>query len=381
MVGQDWKRIVIKVGSALIAPEGKGTSTRYLLAIAQFISECKQQQIDVVLVSSGSVAAGRSAIPFSHQPLPINVKQAMAAVGQTRMMAVWSQLLDCPCAQILLTHDDLRDRKRYLNIDNTLRTLLSHGVLPVVNENDTVATKELKVGDNDNLAAMVATVVEADALIICSDVDGLYTANPRTDSNAQFIPVVPLITAEIFAMAGGSHHHIGTGGMLTKIQAAAKATAQGIDTLIINGQKAESFVGLLNRQPVGTLFKAQAETLSAKKHWLLHSSKASAEIVLDAGAAKAVLNQGASLLAKGVSGIQGDFDKGDAVWLVNTDGVRLAKGVSQYSAPELEKIKGIHSQEIAVVLGYCPSEVAVHRDDLVLLSPEKLSTDQQRQSH
>lgn len=179
-------------------------------------------------------------------------------------------------------------------------------------------------------------------------------------------------------MAGGSHHHIGTGGMLTKIQAAAKATAQGIDTLIINGQKAESFVGLLHRQPVGTLFKAQAETLSAKKHWLLHSSKASAEIVLDSGAAKAVLNQGASLLAKGVSGIQGDFDKGDAVWLVNTDGVRLAKGVSQYSAPELEKIKGIHSQEIAVVLGYCPSEVAVHRDDLVLLSPEKLSTDQQR---
>ncbi len=370
MVGQDWKRIVIKVGSALIAPEGKGTSTRYLLAIARFISECKLKGVDVVLVSSGSVAAGRSAIPFSHQPLPINVKQAMAAVGQTRMMAVWSQLLDCPCAQILLTHDDLRDRRRYLNIDNTLRTLLSHGVLPVVNENDTVATKELKVGDNDNLAAMVATVVEADALLICSDVDGLYTANPRTDGNAQFIPVVEQITPAIFAMAGGSHHAIGTGGMVTKIQAAEKATAQGIDTLIINGQKAESFSALLQGQAVGTLFKAQAETLSAKKHWLLHTSKAQAEIVLDAGAVQALLKQGASLLAKGVQAVRGEFEKGDALWLVSADGQKIAKGVSQYSAHELEKIKGCHSQDIAAVLGYCPSEVAIHRDDLVLLTQQ-----------
>ncbi len=367
MAGLRWKRIVIKVGSALIAPTGKGCSTRYLLAIARFISECKLQGVDVVLVSSGSVAAGRAAIAFSHQPLPINVKQAMAAIGQSQMMMMWSQLLDCPCAQLLLTHDDFRDRKRYLNIDNTLRTLLSHQALPIVNENDTVATAELKVGDNDNLAAMVAIVVDADALIICSDINGLYTANPRTDATAEFIPQVNAITPAIYAMAGGSHHAVGTGGMITKLQAAAKATTQGIDTLIINGQQASSFEALLQGESVGTLFCAQSVQLSAKKHWLLHSSKASATVTLDAGAVAALLHKGASLLVKGVLSVQGDFDKGDAVWLIDQQGQRLAKGVSQYSAPELNKIKGVHSSDIATVLGYCPSEVAVHRDDLVLM--------------
>ncbi len=367
MAGLRWKRIVIKVGSALIAPAGKGCSTRFLLAIARFISECKLQGTEVVLVSSGSVAAGRAAISFSHQPLPINVKQAMAAIGQSQMMMMWSQLLDWPCAQLLLTHDDFRDRKRYLNIDNTLRTLLSHQALPIVNENDTVATAELKVGDNDNLAAMVAILVDADALIICSDINGLYTANPRTEPTAEFIPQVNAITPHIYAMAGGSHHAVGTGGMITKLQAAAKATTQGIDTLIINGQQASSFDALLQGQPVGTLFCAQPVQLSAKKHWLLHSSKASATVTLDAGAVAALLHKGASLLVKGVVALQGEFDKGDAIWLVDQQGQKLAKGVSQYSAPELNKIKGIHSSEIATVLGYCPSEVAVHRDDLVLM--------------
>jgi len=368
MAVQRWKRIVIKVGSALIAPAGKGTSTRYLLAIARFISECKLRGIEVVLVSSGSVAAGRSAIEFTHQPLPINVKQALAAIGQTQMMAIWNQLLDWPCAQILLTHDDLADRRRYLNIDNTLRTLLSYGALPIVNENDTVATKELRVGDNDNLAAMVASVVEADALIICSDVDGLFTANPRTDSSATLIPLVSALTPQIYAMAGGSHHSTGTGGMLTKLQAADKATAVGIETLIINGQRAARFQALLAGEAVGTLFQARAQTQSAKKHWLLHTSKASAEIRLDQGAADAVRYKGASLLAKGVLALSGEFEKGDAVWLLAPDGSRLGKGVSQYSAAELNKIKGIHSDQIAQVLGYCPSEVAIHRDDLVLVT-------------
>ncbi len=366
MIGGSWQRIVIKVDNTLIAPEGKGTSTRYLLAVARFISECKLRGVEVVLVSSGSVAAGRPDIPFAHQPLPINVKQAMAAIGQTRMMALWSRLLDWPCAQILLTHDDLSDRKRYLNIDNTLRTLLAHGALPIVNENDTVATKELKVGDNDNLAAMVATVVEADALIICSDVDGLYTANPRTDHTATLIPRIEHLTPAIYAMAGGSHHNVGTGGMVTKLQAADKATAVGIDTLIINGQRSDTFDALLRGFAVGSHFVARHGSLSSKKHWLLHTSKASAQIVLDRGAVTALQHKGASLLAKGVVGVNGDFDKGDAVWLVDEEGRNIAKGVSQYSAAELNQIKGVHSEAISQVLGYCPSEVAVHRDDLVL---------------
>lgn len=367
MLVQGWRRIVLKVGSALIAPSGKGCSTRYLLAIARFISECRAAGTEVILVSSGSVAAGRAAISFGHHPLPVNVKQAMAAVGQTRMMAAWSNLFDFSCAQILLTHDDLKDRRRYLNIANTLRTLLSNDTLPVVNENDTVATAELKVGDNDNLAAMVAVLADADALIICSDIDGLYTANPRTEPLAHFLPLVPEITADIYAMAGGSHHHIGTGGMVTKIQAADKATRLGIDTLIINGQNSIAFDALLAGQTAGTLFQKQQNRLSAKKHWLLHSLKQAGVITIDGGACSAVSNKGASLLAKGITGIDGDFDKGDAVMLCDEKGQQLAKGICQYGAVELRKIKGMHSLQIEAVLGYCPSEEVVHRDDLVLV--------------
>ncbi|MDX3773563.1 glutamate 5-kinase [Chromatiaceae bacterium AAb-1] len=369
MLVQGWRRVVIKVGSALIAPAASGCSTRYLLAIAHFISECRAQGTEVVLVSSGSVAAGRAAIAFSHQPLPINIKQAMAAVGQTRMMATWSHLFDFQCAQILLTHDDLKDRRRYLNIDNTLRTLLSNQVLPIINENDSVATAELKVGDNDNLAAMVAIVVDADALIICSDIDGLYTANPRTTPDASLIPLVEQITPAVYAMAGGSHHHIGTGGMVTKIQAADKATRQGIDTLIVNGLHSASFEALLAGKQAGTLFRRQQERLSAKKHWLLHHLKQQGSIQVDKGASAALLQKGASLLAKGILELSGEFDKGDAVMIVDQHGTALAKGISQYSSYELQKIAGAHSQQIAGILGYCPSEEVIHRDDLVLLEP------------
>ena len=368
MLNSVWRRIVIKVGSALISPNAKGCSTRYLLAIARFISECRQQGTEVVLVSSGSVAAGRAAIAFAHQPLPINIKQAMAAVGQTQMMATWSNLFDFQCAQILLTHDDLADRRRYLNIDNTLRTLLANQVLPIVNENDSVATAELKVGDNDNLAAMVAILVDADALIICSDIDGLYTANPRTDSNARFIARVEQINADIYAMAGGSHHSIGTGGMATKIQAADKATRQGVDTLIVNGQKASSFDSLLQGEVAGTLFVRQQDRKSAKKHWLQHSLKSQGSITLDSGAVQALLHKGASMLAKGIVSVSGQFDKGDAIWLCDSSGKQLAKGICQYSATELLLIKGAHSQQISEILGFCPSEEVVHRDDIALLN-------------
>lgn len=363
-----WKRVVLKVGSALIAPNAAGCSTRFLLSIARFIAECRAAGTEVVLVSSGSVAAGRNAIRYKQLPLPINVKQAMAAVGQSRMMAMWAQLFDFDCAQILLTHDDLTDRRRYLNIDNTLRTLLVNQVLPIVNENDTVATAELKVGDNDNLAAMVAILADADALLICSDIDGLYTANPRTDATATLIPLVPVISPEIYTMAGGSHHAIGTGGMQTKIQAADKATRAGIETLIINGQKAATFDELLANRPCGTLFKRQQERLSAKKHWLRHSLKPQGQLLIDSGAEQALLARGASLLPSGISAVSGDFDKGDAVLVQNAAGLTLAQGISQYSAMELAKIRGVKSQQIDGILGYCPSEVAIHRDDLVLLS-------------
>jgi glutamate 5-kinase len=368
MAFASWRRIVIKVGSALIAPTAQGCSTRYLLTIARFIAECRLAGKEVVLVSSGSVAAGRNAIIAKQQPLPINIKQAMAAVGQSRMMASWSQLFDFNCAQILLTHADLQDRRRYLNIDNTLRTLLANQVLPIVNENDSVATAELRVGDNDNLAALVAIVVDADVLLICSDIDGLYTANPRLEPGARHIAEVAEITSAIYAMAGGSHHAIGTGGMLTKIQAADKATKAGIDTLIINGQDAASFERLLGGTAVGTYFVRQQDRRSAKKHWLLNTLTQQGVVQIDAGASAALQSKGASLLASGIIASSGHFEKGDAVLIVNAAQKPLAKGISQYSAHELSKIKGLHSKQIDAVLGYCPSEEVVHRNDLVLLS-------------
>lgn len=368
MLGQNWQRIVLKVGSALIAPEGHECSTRYLLALARFINECRLQNIDVILVSSGGVAAGRNAIAFKHQPLPIPVKQAMASVGQYKMMNLWQNLFDFHCGQLLLTHDDFNNRRRYLNIQNTLRTLLDNQILPIINENDSVATAELKLGDNDNLAALVATAVDADVLIICTDIDGLYSSNPRNNPDARFIETVEQITPDVFAMAGGSHHHVGTGGMVTKLQAAQKATQQGIDTLIVNGQKATVFEALLAGKQAGTLFRRQQDRLSAKKHWLLHGLKSQGEIKLDTGAVQALQKQGASLLAKGILAVSGHFDKGDAVLVCDEQGQPFAKGTCQYPIAELNRIKGLHSQEIANVLGYCPREEVIHRNDMVLFT-------------
>jgi glutamate 5-kinase len=374
MIGQQWKRIVVKVGSALIAPDDQGCSTRYLLSIAHFIQQCQQQGVEVILVSSGAVAAGRQAIPFPHPALPITIKQAMAAIGQQQMMQLWGKLLDRPCAQILVTHADFEQRNRYINIANTIRALLQYHAVPVFNENDSVATRELKVGDNDNLAALVAMLTDADALLICSDVDGLFTANPRLDPTATLVPEVSSITPAIFAMAGGSHHSVGTGGMLTKLQAAAKATAAGIATVILNGQQATQLNALAQGQSVGTLFLPQQERRSARKHWLLQTARSQGQLVLDAGAVTALSAQGASLLGKGVVQVLGDFDKGDSVTLHSqcadgTCGASIGIGVSQYSAAELRQIMGLHSSHIADVLGYCPSETVIHRDDLVLHAP------------
>ncbi|WP_017444523.1 glutamate 5-kinase [Gayadomonas joobiniege] len=361
-----WQRAVIKVGSALIAPEGGPCSGQYLLSIARYINECRRLNREVVLVSSGSVAAGRSLI--AHGEIPsIAEKQAMAAVGQTKMMANWSRFFDFPCAQILLTHEDLADRRRYVNIKNTIRELLNNGILPIVNENDSVATQELKVGDNDNLAALVAQVSDADLLMICSDIDGLYTADPRTHADAELIPHIKKITPQIYALAGGTTNKIATGGMRTKIEAAEKATLNGIHTLIVNGRNGQVFDRLLQNELLGSWFERQASPKKARKYWLQHTLKSHGEIQVDLGAQAALSKKGASLLSIGIQAVRGKFNKGDAVLVCAPDGTPLGKGISQYSALELAKIKGIQSRQIADILGYCPSDVVIHRDDLVLI--------------
>jgi glutamate 5-kinase len=361
-----FQRAVIKVGSALIAPDGKQCSAQHLLSIARFVTESRKNGRQIVLVSSGSVAAGRNHIKFGEVPT-IAEKQAMAAVGQSMMMANWQRFFDFPCAQILLTHDDLRDRTRYVNIKNTIRELLDNDVLPIINENDSVAIEELKVGDNDNLAAQVALVSEADALVICSDIDGLYNKDPRNNPDAKLLPVVKNIDSSIYNLAGGTTNKLATGGMRTKIEAADKATRNGIQTLIVNGSKGEVFDQLLEGGIKGTHFSAAQTPVTARKHWLKDTLKAKGVIVIDDGAVNAVVNRGASLLSSGIVSCSGVFKSGDAIDIGDRNNNIIARGICQYSNLDIEKIKGKNSREIASLIGYQPSDAVVHRDDLALI--------------
>jgi len=365
-----WKRAVIKVGSALIAPDGKGCKTRRLLPIARFISENMEQGREIILVSSGAVAAGMSGLDkdFSKRR-SIPEKQALAAIGQSLLMTAWGRLFDCPCAQILLTHDDLQNRKRFVNAKNTLNELIRLKTLPIINENDSVAVEELKVGDNDNLAAHVAVLAEADLLLILSDIDGLFDANPHQNPEARLIPVVEQIDSSIYALASGTHRAIATGGMTTKIQAAEKATHRGIDTVIANGSKGETLEALLTGECRGTLFKRTSSPMAAKKHWMLHALPCSGRIVIDQGAVEALREKGASLLPSGILECHGDFRHGDAVEIIacsSNGNETVARGLTQYGSDLLEKIKGRKSSEIADILGFVYADVVIHRGDMIL---------------
>jgi glutamate 5-kinase len=370
----DWDRAVVKVGSALVAPDDRGCSTTHLLPIARFVIESRRQGKEVILVSSGAVAAGLAEQGRSGPGTGLSIpeRQALAAIGQPLLMAHWRRLFDVPCAQVLLTYDDLQRRTRFVNAKNTIQELLEQGTLPIVNENDTVAVEELKVGDNDNLAAYVAVLAEADLLVICSDVDGLYTADPHEDPDAERLPVVDAITEEIYDMVGPSHRAVATGGMQTKVEAAEKATDRGIDTVLVNGTNGAHLDALGRGEMPGTLFRRTDRPLSARKHWMLHALPAAGRIAIDAGAAQALRHQGASLLPSGVVAVEGPFARGDAVEVVATeeaDGepLRVAKGITQYGADDLERIRGRQSHAIAEVLDDAPADYVIHRDDLVLV--------------
>jgi len=327
----DWKRIVIKVGSALIAPHGKGCSSQYLLSIAEFIVSCRTQGIEVVLVSSGSVAAGAHIFPAELQQT-ISIKKAMAAAGQTEMIATWNKLFDFPTAQMLLTRCDLRDRERYVSVKETIFNLLQHGVLPIINENDTIVTDKLKVGDNDNLSAIVAAAADADALIICSDIDGLYNKNPHKHDDAVLIPSITDINAEIYAMADGATSAVGTGGMITKVQAAEKATLHGIDTFIVNGFIEQSFNMLLNGENPGTHFSSDPSPMKEHLHWMTHTSTAQGEVIVEDAFTAKLDAHSEELTSEDLVEIKGDFAVGDTILVRKHDGTKLAKAKSNYSS-------------------------------------------------
>jgi len=368
MLYSECKNILLKVGSSIVAPDRTGVSAEYVLPIARFIQQCFKDGKQLVLVSSGSVAAGRDSIRRNTNHATLAQKQAMAAVGQTRMMANWSRFFDRPCAQILMTHADLQNREAYLNIRNTIHELLANDILPIVNENDSVATEELKVGDNDRLAAMVAIAVGSDILMIASDVDGLYDQDPRQNDHAKLISEVGVIDQSIINLATGTNNPIATGGMKTKVEAAIKATSHGIDTQLFNGFDCKQLEDFAHDQSVGTCFKAKSDQLSARKHWVKHTLVAKGSIYIDPGAVNAIQKNGASLLSVGVLKTEGRFEKGDAVNIfsdANCD--PIAKGISQYNHTATNLIKGKPSRDFSKILGYFDSDVVIERDDLVLI--------------
>lgn len=364
-----WKRAVLKVGSSLLAAPGGGLTPRHALALAQFVSSSRQAGREVVIVSSGAVAAGRAILPKAASGGAMAARQALAALGQAQLIGLWQRFFERPVAQVLLTHDDLRNRRRYLNARATLLELLRLDTIPVVNENDTVSVDELKLGDNDNLAAFVAALVDADLLLIASDVPGLYTSNPRTDPAAQPVDEVAEITEAVLAMAGGAGSAVGTGGMATKLQAAAKAASAGIQTVLFDGTDADALRAMAHGAMRGTRVHAGLSRLAARKHWLRHAPSVPGAVLVDAGAARALAQKGASLLPGGVVGVEGDFARGDIVDIrIDEDAVTepLARGIVQYSARDIRRIARRHSREIADILGYCYDDAVVHRDDLAV---------------
>lgn len=363
-----WKRTVLKVGSSLLAAEGGGLTPRFVLGLAQFVAASQQAGREVVIVSSGAVAAGRAVLPKTQRTgSAIAAKQALAALGQAQLIALWQRFFEAPVAQVLLTHDDLRNRRRYLNARAALLELLRIGALPVVNENDTVAVDELKLGDNDNLAAAVASLVDADLLLIATDIDGLYSAHPQRDPQARPMLRIEAITPDVLAMAGEAGA-LGTGGMRTKLEAAAKAADASIPTALFSGRNAETLAQLAQQTLHGTLVLAQPQRLSARKQWLRHAP-AAGQLQIDAGAARA-LGRGASLLPGGVRRVLGEFRRGDVLEVVAEDAAVLARGIAQYNAVDSARIAGRHSREIEAILGFHYDEAMMHRDDLVLLQTE-----------
>jgi glutamate 5-kinase len=360
-----WRRAVLKVGSNLLAADGGGLTPKHAEALAAFISASHAEGRDVVLVSSGAVAAGRALLrQHAGDGRGLAARQALAALGQAPMIALWQSLSARPVAQVLLTHDDLRNRRRYLNARATLRELLQLGVLPVINENDTVSVDELKLGDNDNLAAIVAALVDADLLLIASDVDALYSADPRRDADAMPIAHVAALTPAIVAMAGASGSSVGTGGMRTKLQAAGKAAAAGIPTVLFNGRDIDTVRGLQQGRWRGTLFDAASSRMHARKYWLHHAPAAPGHIRVDAGAAIALAGGRVSLLPGGVLDACGEFHRGDLVEIVDADGQAIARGLSQYGAAEVRRLAGRHSRDIDAALGFSHGDEIVHRDDM-----------------
>lgn len=365
---QQAKRVVIKIGSALLTNDGKGLDAAVMANWVKQMVAMKEQGRDVILVSSGAVAEGMNRLGWKKRPESLHELQAAAAIGQMGLVQAYEaefHRYNLHTAQILLVHDDLSIRKRYLNARNTFQTLLKLGAIPVVNENDTVATDEIRFGDNDTLAAMVANIVDADLLIILTDQDAMYDADPRHNSDAKPIHEVRAGSPELWAMAGDGGA-LGRGGMTTKVRAAKLASRSGTDTVIVGGRIEQVLDRLMTGEELGTLMYSEQQPLEARKLWLAGLNHSKGRLVLDDGAVQAITQRGVSLLAVGIKSVEGQFQTGDMVLCVDEQGKEIAKGLVNYPLDEVNKIKGLASCEIASTLGHPGDEEVIHRDNLVL---------------
>ena len=363
------KRVVAKVGSALVTNGGAGLDRIAIARWASDVAGLRARGVEVIFVSSGAVAEGMARLGWSERPKAMSELQAAAAVGQMGLVNVYEQAFAAHglhTAQVLLTHEDLADRKRYLNARSTLLALLKHNVIPIINENDTVTTDEIRFGDNDTLGALVANLIDAQVLLLLTDQRGLYSADPRKDSGAQFISVGRADDAQFEAMAGGTGTGISRGGMLTKIQAARRAANTGIHTVIASGHEENVLQRVLGGESLGTLLYAPEASLAKRKSWLADHLQLRGKVTLDAGATKALLHGGRSLLPIGVIAVAGDFERGEVIGCIDESGRELARGLSNYSSAEALRIMRKPSSEIESVLGYIDEDELIHRDNLVV---------------
>lgn len=365
-----YQRIVVKLGTTVLTGGTPRLDRPHMVELVRQCAELYHLGKDVIICTSGAIAAGRERLNFPDLPQTVTSKQMLAAVGQSRLMLMWERFFEIygiHVGQILLTRADVENRTRYLYARDTLQALLEHRIVPIVNENDAVATEEIKVGDNDNLSALVVTLAEADLLLLLTDQPGLFTADPRSDSGARLIAEVERIDVGLRQLAGGSVSGLGVGGMATKLQAADVARRAGADVVIAAGGAPNVISRIVNGEPIGTRFVALENPLESRKRWIFAGPKPAGAVVIDKGAERALCQNGRSLLPAGIVALEGEFERGDTVRIMGMEQNELGRGIVRYSSRDLAQIAGRHSDEIVKYLGYGYGPVAVHRNDMILL--------------
>lgn len=363
-----WRRPVIKFGTSTLTAGTTQLSLAKLADLVEQIATLRLAGVQPTVVSSGAIAAGRQRLGFPRERKDVSFNQVLAAVGQSRLMHLYDQFFEfhaITSAQILLTRADLSERQRYLNARNTLLGLCDRGVVPIVNENDVVAADEIKVGDNDTLSALVANLIDADLLVLVSDIPGLYTADPLLNAQAKLVPEVEAITPQVEAYAATTRTALGTGGMATKLSAAKLATSSGAEVRIVDGRERDVLLRVMAGESLGTRFLPRTDPIEGRKRWILSGLTHAGSVTVDDGATRALLQRGASLLPAGIIGIKGAFDRGDSIDVVAGDGRHIASGIANYPAEDVRKIHGRQSSEIEQILGYSYGDYVIHRDNLV----------------